>query len=40
MVLGKIHRAVDTNGLPHVMCVTTADVTDRNEATETYLKIQ
>ena len=28
----KRHIAVDTNGLPHAMCVTTADVTDRNGA--------
>ena len=28
----KRHIAVDTNGLPHAMYVTTADVTDRNGA--------
>ena len=28
----KRHIAVDTNGLPDAMCVTTADVTDRNGA--------
>ena len=29
----KSHIAVDTNGLPHALCVTTADVTDRDGAT-------
>jgi transposase len=28
----KRHIAVDTNGLPHAICVTTADVTDRDGA--------
>ena len=28
----KRHISVDTNGLPHAMCVTTSDVTDRNGA--------
>lgn len=28
----KIHIAVDTNGLPHALCVTTANVTDRDGA--------
>lgn len=30
----KRHIVVDTNGLPHAMCVTTANVTDRNGAIE------
>lgn len=30
----KRHIAVDTNGLPHAMYVTTADVTDRNGAVD------
>ena len=30
----KRHIAVDTNGLPHAIYVTTADVTDRNGAIE------
>jgi hypothetical protein len=30
----KRHIAVDTNGLPHAVYVTTADVTDRNGAVE------
>lgn len=29
----KRHVAVDTNGFPHALCVTTADVTDRDGAT-------
>ncbi len=28
----KIHIAVDTNGLPHAICVTTANVSDRDGA--------
>ena len=28
----KRHVAVDTNGLPHALCVTTADITDRDGA--------
>ena len=28
----KRHIAVDTNGFPHAICVTTADFTDRNWA--------
>ena len=32
----KRHIAVDTNGLPHAMCVTTADVTDRKGALEAF----
>jgi transposase len=34
----KRHIAVDTNGLPHAMSVTTADVTDRNGAIEMLIK--
>ena len=34
----KRHIAVDTNGLQHAMCVTTADVTDRNGAIEMLIK--
>ena len=30
----KRHIAVDTNGLPHAVCITTADVTDRDGAIE------
>ena len=30
----KRHIVVDTNGLPHAICVTTANVTDRNGAIE------
>lgn len=30
----KRHVVVDTNGLPHALCVTTADITDRNGAIE------
>lgn len=26
----KLHLAVDTNGLPHAMCITTANVSDRD----------
>jgi transposase len=29
---------VDTNGLPHAMCVTTAEVTDRNGALDMFIK--
>ena len=32
----KRHIAVDTNGLPHAIGVTTADVTDRNGALEIF----
>ena len=32
----KRHIAVDTNGLPHAICVTTADVTDRKGALEAF----
>lgn len=35
----KRHIAVDTNGLPHAICVTTAEITDRNGALKT-LKLQ
>jgi hypothetical protein len=31
----KVHFGVDTNGLPHAVRVTTADVTDRDGAIET-----
>jgi transposase len=31
---------VDTNGLPHAMCVTTAEVTDRNGALDMFTKHQ
>ena len=34
----KRHIVVDTNVLPHAMCVTTADVTDRNGAIEMIIK--
>ncbi len=30
----KLHVGVDTNGLPHTLCVTTANVTDRDGALE------
>lgn len=30
----KLHIGVDTNGLPHAMCVTTANVSDRDGAIE------
>ena len=30
----KLHLGVDTNGLPHAFCVTTANCTDRNGALE------
>lgn len=33
----KRHIAVDTNGLPHAIWVTTADVTDRNGALEMFM---
>ncbi len=33
----KRHIAVDTNGLPHAIGVTTADVTDRNGALEMFM---
>jgi transposase len=36
----KRHIAVDTNGLPHAMSITTADVTDRNGAVEMFKKYQ
>lgn len=32
----KRHLAVDTQGLPHAICVTTANVTDRQGALETF----
>jgi transposase len=32
----KRHIAVDTNGLPHAICVTTANVTDRKGALEAF----
>ena len=32
----KRHIAVDTNGLPHAISVTTANVTDREGALETF----
>jgi len=32
----KRHIAVDTNGLPHAICVTTADITDRKGALEAF----
>jgi IS5 family transposase len=35
----KRHIAVDTNGLPHAIAVTTANVTDRNGAIEMVKKI-
>ena len=36
----KRHIAVDTNGLPHAMCVTTAEVNDRNGAIDMFTKHQ
>jgi transposase len=33
----KRHIAVDTNGLPHAILVTTANITDRNGALEMFL---
>ena len=32
----KRHIAVDTNGLPHAICVTTANVSDRDGALEMF----
>ena len=32
----KLHIGVDTNGLPHAICVTTANVTDRDGALEMF----
>ena len=32
----KRHIAVDTQGLPHFLCITTANVTDRNGALEMF----
>lgn len=32
----KRHIAVDTNGLPYAICITTADITDRNGAIEMF----
>ena len=32
----KRHLAVDTNGLPHAIAITTADVTDRNAALQVF----
>lgn len=34
----KRHAGVDTQGLPHALCVTTADVTDRDGAREAIRK--
>jgi len=36
----KCHRAVDTQGLPHAIAVTTADVTDRAGALVAFCKYQ
>lgn len=35
----KRHIAVDTNGLPHAICITTANVTDRDGAIEMFSKV-
>lgn len=34
----KRHIAVDTQGLPHAICITTANVTDRQGALETFTR--
>jgi len=36
----KRHIAVDTNGLPHAISITTAEVTDRNGAIDMFTKYQ